>query len=220
MIDFAAVRRNMVDTQLRTYDVNSKRLLDAVDAVPRELFLPPELAALAYADQGVPLRADGGDQRVLLQPMVLARMIQSAEIEPGDKALAVAGGTGYGAAVMAAMGASVTLLESDAALAEAARRALAAAGADVAVVAGDLAAGHAGGAPYDVIVIEGAVQAEPAALLAQLTEGGRLVAVVGAGRAARVVAHRRTGGSIGRRSVFDAAASSLAAFREPPSFRF
>ncbi len=112
MIDLAAVRRNMVDTQLRTYDVSSKRVLDAVDEVAREHFLPASLSALAYADQSLTVRAADGTERVLLLPMILARMIQAAEIEPGAKVLSVAGGTGYGAAVMAAMGAKVTLLES------------------------------------------------------------------------------------------------------------
>ncbi len=126
MIDLAAVRRNMVDTQLRTYDVSSKRVLDAVDEVAREHFLPASLSALAYADQSLTVRAADGTERVLLLPMILARMIQAAEIEPGAKVLSVAGGTGYGAAVMAAMGAKVTLLESGEALAGEARRALAA----------------------------------------------------------------------------------------------
>ncbi len=127
MIDLSAVRRNMVDTQLRTYDVSSKRVLDAVDEVAREHFLPASLSALAYADQSLTVRAADGTERVLLLPMILARMIQAAEIEPGAKVLSVAGGTGYGAAVMAAMGAKVTLLESGEALAGEARRALAAA---------------------------------------------------------------------------------------------
>ncbi len=221
MIDLAAVRRNMVDTQLRTYDVSSKRVLDAVDEVAREHFLPASLSALAYADQSHTVRAADGTERVLLLPMILARMIQAAEIEPGARVLSVAGGTGYGAAVMAAMGAKVTLLESGEALAGEARRALAAAGAEpVTVVAGSLADGYPAGAPYDVILVEGALELEPTGLLAQLSDGGCLIAVMGLGRAGRVTLFRRSGESMGRRSVFDAAAVALAPFRAPADFRF
>ncbi len=221
MIDLAAVRRNMVDTQLRTYDVSSKRVLDAVDEVRREQFLPASLSALAYVDQTLTIKGADGAERTLLQPMILARMIQAAEISPGSKVLSVAGGSGYGAAVMAAMGAKVTLLEEGDGLAGEARRALAAAGAEpVTVVSGSLADGHPTSAPYDVILVEGALEVEPTALLAQLSDGGRLVAVMGLGRAGRVTVFQRSGESIGRRSVFDAAAVALAPFRAPATFRF
>jgi protein-L-isoaspartate(D-aspartate) O-methyltransferase len=221
MIDLAAVRRNMVDTQLRTYDVSSKRVLDAVDEVGREHFLPASLLALAYADQSLTVRTEDGSERALLLPMILARMIQAAEIQPGAQVLSVAGGTGYGAAVMAAMGAKVTLLESSESMASAARRALAPAGAEtVAVVAGPLADGHPAGAPYDVILVEGALEVEPNGLLAQLSDGGRLVAIMGLGRAGRVTLFQRSGESMGRRSVFDAAGVALAGFRAPADFRF
>jgi protein-L-isoaspartate(D-aspartate) O-methyltransferase len=218
MIDYAAIRRNMVDTQLRTYDVNSKRLLDAVDEVARELYLPVAKGTLAYADQ--PITWPEADGRTMLQPMVVARMIQAAEIQPGDKVLSVAGGTGYAAAVMAAMGAAAILLESSEAMAAEARRAAAEDGAAVEVRVGALAEGWPQGAPYDVILVEGAVEQEPAGLLGQLAEGGRLVAVVGRGRAGRVVAFQRSGDSIGRRNVFDAAAPLLPEFAAPPAFRF
>jgi len=221
MIDRSAVRRNMVDTQLRTYDVSSKRVLDAVDEVARERYLPEELSALAYADQTVTLRLPGCAPRVLLQPMVVARMIQAADVAAGEKVLCVAGGPGYAAAVMSAMGAHVTLLESADGLAAQALRALAADGvAGVQVVAGPLGEGHAEAAPYDVILVEGAMEVEPSGLLAQLADGGRLVAIVGAGRAGRVVVFNQTGESIGRRSVFDAAAATLPEFQAPPGFRF
>ena len=218
MIDFAAVRRNMVDTQLRTYDVNSKRLLDAVDEVARERYLPEAKGALAYADQT--FSWPGANGRTMLQPMVVARMIQSAEVQPGDRVLSVAGGTGYAAAVMAAMGARAILLESSEAMAAEARRASAADGATIDVHVGALAEGWPQGAPYDVILVEGAIEQEPAGLLGQLAEGGRLVAVVGRGRAGRVVVFQKSGDSIGRRNVFDAAAPLLPDFAAPPAFRF
>lgn len=221
MIDFAAIRRNMVDTQLRTYDVNSKRVLDAVDAVARERYLPAEMRALAYADQAVSWRFADGGVRVVLQPMVVARMIQAADVAPGQKALSVAGGAGYAAAIMAAMGAAVTLLESGDAMVSEARRALSADGFEsVRVVDGALADGWSTGAPYDVVLVEGAIEVEPTALLSQLADGGRLVAVFGAGRAGRVVVFQRSGESVGRRNVFDASAAPLPEFRRPPAFSF
>jgi protein-L-isoaspartate(D-aspartate) O-methyltransferase len=220
MSDFATTRRNMVDTQLRTYDVNSKRLLDAVEAVGREHYVPASVAGLAYADQPLTISASEGETRSLLQPMVLARMIQSADIQPGEKALSVAGGTGYGAAVMTAMGASVTLLESSEGMAALARRALLADRVDsVTVVTGNLA--HAPEAKgYDVILIEGAIETDPARHLAVLADGGRLVAVVGRGRAGRVVVFQRTGETVGRRNIFDASAVSLGCFQPETGFRF
>jgi protein-L-isoaspartate(D-aspartate) O-methyltransferase len=219
MTDFAALRRNMVDTQLRTYDVNSKRLLDAVEAVGREHYIAGHADDLAYVDQALKLRAAEGDVRVMLQPMVLARMIQAADIKAGDVALTVAGGSGYSAAVMTAMGASVTALESSEATAALARRSLLADGeVSVAVVSGDLNQGPADGGPYDVIVIEGGIDVEPSALLARLTDGGRLVAVMGQGRAGRVMVFQRTGTTIGRRIAFDASAVPLSAFQPAPAF--
>jgi protein-L-isoaspartate(D-aspartate) O-methyltransferase len=220
MSDFTATRRNMVDTQLRTYDVNSKRLLDAVEAVAREHYVPAGVAGLAYADQPLTVTAGEGETRTLLQPMVLARMIQSADIQAGDKVLSVAGGTGYGAAVMTAMGASVTLLESCEGMAALARRALLADKVDsVAVVTGDLTR-----APdvksYDVVMIEGAIGSDPTGLLSALADGGRLVAVVGRGRAGRVVVFQRTGETVGRRNIFDASATSLRDFQPEAAFRF
>jgi protein-L-isoaspartate(D-aspartate) O-methyltransferase len=220
MSDFAAIRRNMVDTQLRTYDVNSKRLLDAVEAVGREHYVPAGVAGLAYADQPLTVSTGEGETRSLLQPMVLARMIQSADIQSGEKVLSVAGGTGYGAAVMTAMGASVTLLESSEGMAALARRALLADGVDcVAVVTGDLAKTLEAGV-YDVILVEGAIEADPAGLLTGLADGGRLVVVIGRGRAGRVVVFQRNGEAVGRRNIFDASATSLGNFQPEPGFRF
>jgi protein-L-isoaspartate(D-aspartate) O-methyltransferase len=220
MSDFAAIRRNMVDTQLRTYDVNSKRLLDAVEAVGREHYVPAGLAGLAYADQPMIVSASEGETRSLLQPMVLARMIQAADIQSGDRALSVAGGTGYGAAVMTAMGASVTLLESSEGMAALARRALLTDGVDsIAVVTGDLTQAPESGR-YDVILVEGAIEVDPAGLLSALADGGRLVAVMGHGRAGRVMVFQRTGETVGSRNIFDASATSLGSFQPEAGFRF
>jgi protein-L-isoaspartate(D-aspartate) O-methyltransferase len=221
MSDFAALRRNMIDTQLRTYDVNSKRLLDAVETVGREHFIAGHAADLAYADQSLTIRTADGETRTLLQPMVLARMIQAAGVEAGNSALSLAGGTGYGAALLSAMGASVTALEASEAMAAMARRALLAAGANaISVVSGDLTDGPVSGGPFDVILIEGGIAIDPSKLLTRLSNGGRLVVIMGQGRSGRVVVFQRSGESIGRRSVFDASAAPLSAFQPQPTFAF
>jgi protein-L-isoaspartate(D-aspartate) O-methyltransferase len=220
MIDFAAVRRSMVDTQLRTYDVTSKRVLDAVESVAREHFIPSELAGLAYTDQTFTVSAGPGQTRAMLAPMVLARMIQATDLQRGESILNVAGGSGYGAAVMAAMGGRVTLLEESDDLAGLARLSLAKANVDtVNVVAGNLASGLNEESPFDVIFVEGSVETEPQALFLQLAERGRLVTVMGSGRAGRVVVFQNNGGNIGRHTVFDASAYPLSAFLSKPEFQ-
>ncbi len=220
MVDFTLARRIMVDGQLRTFDVNDIPLLDAMDTVPRERFVLPGREDLAYMDQHI-LVSDGSERRFMLSPMILGRLIQALGIEAGDKVLDVAAGRGYASAVFAELGARVTALESDEALAAAARQSLAAAGfADVAVETGPLEQGCARNAPYDAILINGAVETRPEELLRQLAEGGRLVCVKGQGRAARATLHVRTGDAFGERSLFDAAAPLLAPFTLKPSFTF
>ncbi len=221
MVDVASARRNMVDTQLRTYDVTSKRLLDSVEAVDRACFLPTDRQHLAYVDQAVVLIAADGKVRTLLPPMIFARMLQAVDLEMGEKVLDVAGGSGYSAAVIAAMGGDVVALEETEALTMLAASALQSAGySTVASQTGDLAKGHAAGAPYDVIFINGAILTQPLQLLAQLRDGGRLVAVEGTGRAGRVNVYRKSGDVVGKRGIFDAAAAPLAAFAEKPVFSF
>ena len=220
MVDFTQARRMMVDSQLRTFDVNDLPLLDAMDSVPRERFVLPGREDLAYMDQHI-LVGDGAERRFMLSPMILGRLIQALGIEPGDKALDVAAGRGYASAVFAELGAQATALESDAALAEAAKRSLVAAGvSNVAVETGPLEQGCAGNAPYDAILVNGAVEIRPEELLRQLAEGGRLVCVKGQGRAARATLYVRTGDAFGERELFDAAAPLLAPFTMKPSFTF
>ncbi|WP_262267896.1 MULTISPECIES: protein-L-isoaspartate O-methyltransferase family protein [Microvirga] len=220
MVDFTQARRMMVDGQLRTFDVNDMPLLDAMDSVPRELFVLPGRESLAYIDQDI-LVSDGGESRYMLSPMILGRMIQALEIDPGDNVLDVAGGRGYASAVFRALGARVTLLESDESLAAAARQCLGAAGCDdVAVATGALEQGYAAHAPFDAILVNGSVEVRPDGLLRQLGEGGRLVCVKGRGRAARATLYVRSGDAIGERSLFEAAAPLLAPFVQPAGFTF
>ncbi|MBQ0824330.1 protein-L-isoaspartate O-methyltransferase [Microvirga sp. HBU67558] len=220
MVDFTQARRMMVDGQLRTFDVNDMPLLDAMDSVPRELFVLPGRESLAYIDQDI-LVSNGGESRYMLSPMILGRMIQALEIDAGDNVLDVAGGRGYASAVLRRLGARVTFLESDEALATSAKQCLGAAGCDdVAVAAGALEQGYAANAPFDAILVNGSVEVRPQALLQQLGEGGRLVCVKGRGRAARATLFVRTGDAIGERSLFEAAAPLLAPFVQPAGFTF
>ena len=157
----------------------------------------------------------------MLAPMVLARMIQALEIEPGMRVLDVAAGLGYSSAVLARLGATVTALESDETLASAARERLASLGADgVTVVVGPLQDGHAASAPYDAILVNGAVDVKPEALIRQLTPSGRLVCVHGRGRSANATLHVRAGRAAGSRNLFDAAAPVLPDFEAERGFVF
>jgi protein-L-isoaspartate(D-aspartate) O-methyltransferase len=223
MLDFAKARRMMVDSQLRTFDVNDLALLAAFDEVPRERFVPPGREGLAYMDQDLPVMAagEGAERRFMLAPMVLARMIQALELKPGDKVLDVAPGLGYSSAVLVRLGCSVVALEAGADLAGQLRRQLAGAGVEgVVVAAGLLPHGYPEAAPYDAILVNGAVEKRPEALLAQLSDRGRLACVEGGGRAGKATLTVRSGHAYGSRSLFDAAAPPLAAFRAEPGFVF
>jgi protein-L-isoaspartate(D-aspartate) O-methyltransferase len=220
MVDFTQARHMMVDSQLRTFDVNDLPLLEAMDSVPRELFVLPGREELAYIDQDM-LISDDAERRFMLSPMALGRMIQALGIEAGEKVLDVACGRGYASAVFDKLGAQVTALESDVALATAAKQSLAAAGVNrVAVETGALDQGCVRNAPYDAILINGAVEVRPEGLLQQLAEGGRLVCVKGRGRSARVTLYVRSGEAFGERSLFEVAAPLLSPFLAKPSFAF
>ncbi|GGC61528.1 protein-L-isoaspartate O-methyltransferase [Siccirubricoccus deserti] len=218
-MDYTDARRRMVDGQLRPNRVTDPRLLDAMRTLPREEFLPPALRSRAYADEDVPL--PGG--RSLMEPMVIARLLQLAEPRPGDRGLVVCAGTGYGAAVLGHIGVRVIALEADPALARLAKAALAATlpAGRVRLEQTDPTGGHPAGAPYDVILIEGEVPEIPAAIIDQLAEGGRLVAVQDAGgRQGRAVLGRRLGGVVTLTPAFDCATAALPAFAPAPSFVF
>ena len=220
MIDFAQARRMMVDSQLRTFDVNDIPLLDAMVDIPREHFVLPGRESLAYIDQDM-LVSQGPERRFMLSPMVLARMIQALAIEPGMRVLDVAPGLGYSCAVLARLGAHVTGLESSEALAAKARERLAAAGVQGAtVVAGRLDEGYEPHAPYQAILVNGALEVKPESLLQQLGEGGRLICIQGRGRSATVTLYVRSGHAFGVRSIFDAAAPLLREFAAQPGFVF
>jgi len=215
MTDFVATRRHMVDGQVRTSDVTDLRVISAMLEVPRERFIPLASAALAYLDLDVPV---GGSRR-LLRPMVFAKLIQAAEIEATDRLLDVGCAGGYSAAVLARVAGQVVALEQDAVLAKAAEESLSSQ-SNVDVVSGPLAGGWPQGAPYDVVVLEGAIEVVPHALCEQLKDGGRLVCVLGSGPGSKAMLYRRSGGEVGGRPVFDASAALLPGFTKTPVFAF
>lgn len=211
-----APREAMIDSQLKPCGVVSPRTVAAFYAVAREDFVPAARRGIAYVDAAHPL----GNGRELMAPLSLGLLVENAAVQPGERVLVVGAGTGYSAAILAAMGARVTALESEASLAEAARAALAGT-PDIQVVEGPLEGGAPQGAPYDLILVDGAVELLPPDLIAQLAEGGRLVAIHhgsdGVSRAARGL---KRAGIVPLEPFGEAAAALLPPFRRPHAFRF
>jgi protein-L-isoaspartate(D-aspartate) O-methyltransferase len=217
-MDFVLARRMMVDGQVRTRDVFDTNLLAAMAEVPRERFVPPEQTGLAYLDRNVPLTAQGS--RCLLQPMVLAHLLQAADIAEQEHVLDVGCATGYTAAVVARLGTTVVALEEDRTLAATARRVLGELAPAVKVVEGPLKAGWPELAPYDVIVIEGAAEVIPPAVFGQLKDGGRLVTIDGVRPGAKAAVYCSVKGDVSCRLLIEAAAPLLPGFAKPPAFVF
>jgi protein-L-isoaspartate(D-aspartate) O-methyltransferase len=217
MPDYTAQRMNMVESQVRANDVTDIRIHDAMRAVPRERFVPTVKRGVAYADGAIEVVAN----RYLLEPRTFSKLIQLAQIASTDSVLDVGCATGYSTAVVARLAARVTGLEQDADLVRVASDMAPAVGAtNVAIVQGPLADGHRASAPYDAIVVNGAIEAAPEALLGQLAEGGRLVAIVQSGEQSRAHLYLRQNGRIGSRVAFDAWAPLLAGFRQKVGFVF
>ncbi len=217
--DYALARNLMVDGQLRPTRVNDIRILNIMRSLPREAYLPPALAALAYIDDDVKL----GHGRVLLKPLVIARLIQLSRPRAGEAALIVGSGTGYGAAILAACGVHVTALEEDAALLALARAAPDVPGVtgSVTLVEGKLAEGHNASAPYDLVLIEGAVRDVPETLGRQVGEHGRLVGIIcqPGGTGVAVLAEPSIGG-LRAHAQFDASAPLLPGLLPAAGFSF
>lgn len=226
MTDYEVRRIVMVESQLRPNEVTDYGLLAAMRTLPREAFVPEALQGLAYMDEDIevlPAR-DGIPPRFLLAPMVQARLIQLAEVEPQDTVLDLGCATGYSTAVLARLGAHVVGLEPEPELVAAAKVNFAACGlANTEVVSGDLTAGHAASGPYDVIVMEGSVSEVPDALLSQLKDGGRLVTVLTRApnmRQGKAYLFVRVEGDARGVAQFDAGAPPLPGFAPAPSFAF
>lgn len=218
MTEFAAARLNMVESQIRTNKVTDQRVITAFETVPRELFVGEARRGIAYVDEDLEV-APG---RYLMEPMVLARLLQAANFRPGDIALDIGCATGYSTAILAQLAETVVGVESDRELREEANRTLNALDVDNAVVVeGALDTGYQKQAPYDVIVFQGGVSAVPDVIKRQLSEGGRLVAVVcdegGIGRATLV---QRQIESFSTRILFDASTPLLPGFAREAGFVF
>ena len=208
--DFAAAREAMVESQLRPQGVTDAAVLDAMRRIPRENFLPSHTRPLAYVDRAVAI----GSGRFLVAPAVLGQLLTQMMPEPGQRALVVGAGTGYSAAVLIAAGLHVVALESDRELAEAARK------QKLKVVEGPLEDGHAAGAPYDQILIDGAVEFIPDPLIAQLADGGRLGTAILDRGITRLAVGRKAGDAFGTLSVGDAGVPLLPGLQRPRAFTF
>jgi protein-L-isoaspartate(D-aspartate) O-methyltransferase len=213
-LDFNHMRQAMVASQLRTTAVNDARVIAAMGAVPRERFVPQESAAIAYIDRAIPL----GAGRALNPPMTTGRLLTEAHPKAEDSALVIGGATGYAAALLAELVASVVSLEEDTALLAVARQAPAS--TRVSIVEGPLAAGWKKKAPYDLILIDGAVEVVPQAIIDQLADGGRLAAAIVDRGVARLSLGKRSGKGFGLVAFADAEAVPLPGFAQPKSFSF
>lgn len=214
MQDFETMRRAMVASQLRTTGVSDPAVVAAMGRVPRERFVDAERSAQAYADMIVPL----GDGRALNSPMALGRMLSEARPRAGERALVIGGGAGYAAAVLAELGLAVVAVEEAEGFVEKARAALDGTGASV--VQARLTDGHAEEGPYDLIVIDGAVERVPEALVRQLEDGGRLVTGIADNGVTRLEIGRKSGDAFGLAAFADAAMPVLPGFAAPKTFTF
>lgn len=207
--NFEQMRRAMVASQLRTTAVNDPRVVAAMGKVARERFVPEAQASLAYLDTSIPL-ANG---RALPAPMIVGRLLTEARVRPGERALVIGAATGYASAVLVELGLQVTALEQDAAFAAADL-------AGATPVQGPLAQGWAGGAPYDVILFDGAVEQVPDAIVAQLADEGRIATGIVENGVTRLAIGRKSGGAFGLISFADAEVPILPGFAQPQGFAF
>ncbi len=215
MTDYAARRTMMVDTQVRPSDVTKFPIIDAMLDVQRELFVPAKLREAAYVGENL----DIGGGRILLEPRSLAKMLDALEVQPHHVALDLGCGLGYSTAVLARMCEFVVGLEDDDARAEEAQSLLSEQGADnAAIMSGDLTAGAAKSGPYDIILIQGAVEMVPDVLLEQLREGGRIACIFAEGALGVVRIGHKIDGNVNWRYAFNASAPVLPGFHKPPAF--
>jgi protein-L-isoaspartate(D-aspartate) O-methyltransferase len=215
MTDFAARREAMVDGQVRPSDVTKFPIIEGMLTIPREVFVPDAMRDIAYVGDHVEL----GGGRVVLDPRVLAKMLDALDIGLSDLVLDIGPALGYSSAVVAHMAEAVVALEEDPAMAEEAHTLLVGQSADnVAVIAGPLAEGAARHGPYDAILIEGGVEAVPEPILDQLKEGGRIAALFMDGPLGQVRIGVKAGGRVSWRFAFNATAPVLPGFAREREF--
>lgn len=216
-MDLARARDIMVESQVRTSDVTDTRILGAMRTLPRERFAPAQRRTLAYAD----LELEVAPDRCLMRPRDLAKLVQALDPQPHERALELAGATGYGAAVLAACCKEVVTLDPDPDLSFAARAALESCGlATVRTVSTAVADGWADEAPYDVILLNGGAEIVPDAWLAQLAPGGRMGVIVREGAAGKARIYTRTEDSVAFRVEFDAFPALAPGLQKPRVFTF
>jgi protein-L-isoaspartate(D-aspartate) O-methyltransferase len=221
MSGFSTARQKMVDGQVRPSDVTDNRIIDAMLAVPREVFVPQNQRALAYLDLDLDVSEGGAVKRFLIKPAVTARMLQAAEIRDTDNLLVAGCATGYSAALVAKLAGRVTATESDPSLAARATAAFAELGlGNIVVRTAPAAAGDSANGPYDVIVLNGATEVMPTKLCRQLRDGGRLVGVFAMDRPARAMIVTRSHDDFGNRALFDATVPVLPGLEQPATFVF
>ena len=213
--DFAAARRHMIESQLRPTDVSDPVVIAAMAVTAREDFVPESHRAIAYIDRSVPL----GGGRVLNPALSTGLLLTRAELSGDDKVLLIGSGTGYMAALLAGIVAHVVAVEQDRALVEQSRARLAAF-ANVETVESALDQGHAAGAPYSLIIIDGAVEQVPDTIVAQLADGGRLLTGLDESGVSRLASGRRQGGAFALVPFADTDIAPLAAFARPKSYTF
>ena len=207
----------MVDTQVRPSDVTKFPIIDALLAIPREDFVPDDKRDAAYVGENI----DIGNGRVLLEPRTLAKMLEAADVQPGDVVLDLGCGLGYSTAVLAQLAEFVVAVEQDAGWAEEAQNILSAHGVDnAAVFEGELAAGAAKNGPYDVIMVQGAVEVIPDALIDQVKDGGHIVAIFAEGALGTVRLGHKIDGALNWRMAFNAGAPVLPGFAKEAAFTF
>lgn len=222
MIDYATARSNMVESQIRPNAVTARNVIDAFAEIPREAYAPKSVQSIAYMDEDVPVGRTDDAARYMMRSMVLAQLLQLADITPQDVVLDVGCCLGYSSAVMAQIADAVVSLECNEEMAASAADILVEQGVDnAAVVTGPLNDGYRSQGPYDAIILNGSVPSVPKGLLEQLAEGGRLVAVISEGALGRAHLFIRHGDVFAERIAFDATIAPLPGFAaDEPAFVF
>ena len=213
--DFTAMRQAMVASQLRTVAVTDPRVVAAMAEVPRERFVPAASTAMAYRDTAIAL----GQGRALNTPLATARLLVQARLQPSDRVLLIGAAAGYTAAVLASLVAEVVAVESLPALAAHARDALAGT-PNVTLVEGPLEHGHPAGAPYDVLIVDGAIEELPSTLASQVVDGGRIVSGIVDRGVFRLAAGTHRGVATALTPFADIDSVRLPGFARPRSFTF